>query len=96
MPRNIGMDRSSITGFMKSFMRDERYLAVDLTHILSMSEGVISATLGHNGTDEYLPQVQLLFLFSTGRDAPTYFRIFPGAIDSVMSLRVTIGGTFPE
>lgn len=90
MLRNIGMDRSSITGFMKSFMRDERYLAVDLTHILSMSEGVISATLGHNGKEEYLPQVQLLFLFSTGRDAPAYFRILPGAINSVMSLRVTM------
>ncbi len=90
MLRNIGMDRSSITGFMKSFMRDERYLAVDLTHILSMSEGVISATLGHNSKEEYLPQVQLLFLFSIGRDAPAYFRILPGAINSVMSLRVTM------
>ncbi|MCL6002430.1 MAG: hypothetical protein M1556_02140 [Candidatus Thermoplasmatota archaeon] len=90
MLRSIGMDRSSITGFMKSFMRDERYLAVDLTHILSMSEGVISAILGHNGKEEYLPQVQLLFLFSTGRDAHAYFRILPGAINSVMSLRVTM------
>ncbi len=90
MLRNIGMDRSSITDFMKSFMRDERYLAVDLTHILSMSEGVISATLGHNSKDEYLPQVQLLFLFSMGRDAPVYFRILPGAINGVMSLRITM------
>ena len=90
MLRSIGMDRSSITGFMKSFMRDERYLAVDLTRILSMSEGVISATLGHNSKDEYLPQVQLLFRFSIGRDASAYFRILPGAINSVTSLRVTM------
>ncbi|MCW6159056.1 MAG: transposase [Thermoplasmatales archaeon] len=90
MLRSIGMDRSSITGFMKSFMKDERYLAVDLTHILSMSEGVISATLGHNSKGEHLPQIQLLFLFSIGRDAPAYFRILPGAINSVMSLRVTM------
>ena len=90
MLRSIGMDRSSITGFMKSFMRDERYLAVDLTHILSMSEGVISATLWHNSKGEYLPQIQLLFLFSIGRDAPAYFRILPGAINSVASLRVTM------
>ena len=90
MLRSIGMDRSSITGFMKSFMRDERYLAVDLTHILSMSEGVISATIGHNSKDEYLPQVQLLFLFSIGRDTPAYFRILQGTINSVSSLRVTM------
>ena len=37
--KSIGMDRSSITGFMKSLMKDERYIAADLTHILSMSEG---------------------------------------------------------
>ena len=90
MLRSIGMDRGSITGFMKSFMKDERYLAVDLTHILSMSEGAISATLGHNSKGEYLPQIQLLFIFSKGRDAPAYFRILPGAINSVPSLRVTM------
>ncbi len=71
-------------------MKDERYLAVDLTHILSMSEGVISATLGHNSKNEYLPQVRLLLLFSIGRDTPAYFRILPGAINSVASLHVTV------
>ena len=64
MLRRIAMNRSSISGFMKALMKDDRYLAVDLTHVLSMSEGIISATLGHNSMDEFLPQVQLLFLFS--------------------------------
>ena len=74
-------------------MRDDRYLAADLTHILSMREGVISATLGHNNKGEYLPQIQLLFLFSMGRDAPVYFRILPGPINSVASLHVTMEGS---
>jgi transposase len=93
MLRRIGTDRKSMTDFMKSFMKDERYLAVDLTHVVSMSEGVISATLGHNSMEEYLPQVQLLFLFSLEHDAPAYFRILPGSINSVMSLKVTMEET---
>ncbi|MHB1708757.1 MAG: transposase [Thermoplasmataceae archaeon] len=93
MLRKIGMDRKAMTDFMKSFMKDERYLAVDLTHVLSMSEGVISATLGHNSMEEYLPQVQLLFLFSLEHDTPAYFRILPGSINSVMSLKITMEET---
>ncbi|EQD75588.1 transposase IS4, partial [mine drainage metagenome] len=93
MLREIGIDRKAMTDFMKSFMKDERYLAVDLTHVLSMSEGVISATLGHNSMEEYLPQVQILFLFSLDHDTPAYFRVLPGAINSVMSLKITMEET---
>ena len=88
--RNIGVDRRGMTAFMRSFMGDEKYLAVDLTHVLSMSEGVISATLGHNSMAEFLPQIQLLFLFSLDRDTPAYFRILPGSATSVASLRSTM------
>ena len=90
MLRTIGMDRKAMVDFMKSFMRNDRYLAVDLTHVLSMSENVISATLGHNSMDEFLPQVQLLFLFSLDHDAPAYFRILPGSINSVASLKISM------
>ncbi|MEM4084362.1 MAG: transposase [Thermoplasmata archaeon] len=90
MLRSIGIDRNSMTAFMRRFKVDERYLAVDLTHVLSMSEGIISATLGHNSIEEYLPQLQVLFLFSLDHNTPTCFRILPGAINSVMSLGKTI------
>lgn len=88
--RSIGIDRRAMRDFMRDFMKDERYLAVDLTHVLSMSEGVISATLGHNSTAEFLPQIQLLFLFSLEHDMPAYFRILPGSATSVMSIRTTM------
>ena len=90
MMRDIGVDRGSMVKFMKSLMKGSRYMALDLTHVLSMSEGVISSTLGHNSTQEFLPQVQLALLFSLDHDAPAYFRLLPGAINSVMSLQVTM------
>ena len=91
--RDIGMDRKSVTEFMKDFMKDDRYLAVDLTHVLSMSENIISATLGHNSMEEYLPQVQVLLLFSLDHDMPAYFRMLPGSINSVASLKTTMEET---
>ncbi|MGC8558637.1 MAG: transposase, partial [Nitrososphaeria archaeon] len=84
------IDRKAMVDFMKKFIRDEKYLAVDLTHVLSMSDSVISATLGHNSVEVYLPQVQLLFLFSLDRDLPAYFRIMPGSVTSVMSLKIAM------
>ena len=90
MLRRIGNDRNSMGRFMKSIMKDDRYLAVDLTHVLSMSEGIISATLGHNSMDEYLPQVQVLFLFSLDHDSSEYFRMLPCSINSVASLMTSI------
>ena len=90
MIRNIGMDRGSMVRFMQSLMKGSRYMALDLTHVLSMSEGIISATLGHNSTSEFLPQVQLALLFSLDHDAPSYFRVLPGSINSAMSLKETM------
>ena len=90
MIRNIGMDRGSMVRFMQSLMKGSRYMALDLTHVLSMSEGIISSTLWNNSTSEFLPRVQLALLFSIDHDAPSYFRVLPGSINSVMSLKETM------
>ena len=58
-----------------------------------MSENIISATLGHNSMEEYLPQVQVLLLFSLDHDMPAYFRMLPGSINSVASLKTTMEET---
>lgn len=90
MLRDIGMERESMVKFMKSLMKGSRYMALDLTHVLSMSEGIISATLGLNSTSEFLQQVQLALLFSLDHVVPSYFRVLPGAINSVMFLKETM------
>ncbi|MCL5677679.1 MAG: hypothetical protein M1442_00215, partial [Candidatus Thermoplasmatota archaeon] len=42
MLREIGMDRESMISFMRNFISGSGYAAIDLTHVLSLSEGVIS------------------------------------------------------
>ncbi len=82
---SVGMDRSSITKFLERFLPKARYLAVDLTHVFSFSDNMISAVLGHDPQERGLPLVQVLFLFNLEDHEPAYFRILPGSITSVMS-----------
>jgi len=70
MLRNIGMDRNSVTKFMRTFISGKGYLAIDLTSVVSLSEGVIPAMLGHDSEDSHLPIVQLLLLFNTDDKDP--------------------------
>jgi len=90
MLRNIGMDRNSVTKFMRTFISGTRYLAIDLTSVVSLSEGVISAMLGHDSEDSHLPIVQLLLLFNTEGKEPSYYRVLSGSITSVMSISSTM------
>ncbi len=88
--RNIGMDRGAITSFLKTFLSKSRYIAIDLTSVISLSEGVISAMLGHDSNDSNLPIVQLLLLFNMEEKEPSYYRILSGSITSVMSISSTM------
>ena len=90
MLREVGMDRSSMTAFMRNFMTGSGYAAIDLTHVLSLSEGVISSTLGHNSRGEHLPQVNVSYLFSLKRMEPSYFRMLVGSVGIVSSIETTV------
>ena len=57
MLRNIGMDRSAITTFLKTFLSKSRCIAIDLTSGISLSEGVISAMLGHDSACRIQPHL---------------------------------------
>lgn len=88
--REIGMDRNKMTEFMKNFVSGTEYAVIDLTHVFSLSEGVISSMLGHNSKREYLPQVNVLYLFSLDRMSPVYFRVLVGSVTSVSSVKLTM------
>lgn len=89
MLRSVGMDRTAITGFLKRFLPRSRYLAVDLSHVFSLSDGILSAVLGHDAQEKHLPMIEMLFLFNLEEHEPAYFRILAGSITSVMSLSAT-------
>ncbi len=88
--RKLGAERATITGFLSNFISGSGYLAVDLTHVFSLSENVVSSMTGYNSKKDYAPQVNLLYLFSLTRKTPVYFRTLIGSISSVSSLTLSI------
>jgi transposase len=86
---NIGTRRECMVEFMKNFLHGEQAV-IDLTHVFSLSEGVISATLGHNGNGEYLPQVNMVLLLSLEKKTPSFFRLVPGSIRDVSAVVASV------
>lgn len=86
---SIGLARGRMVEFMKNFIEGSQ-VVIDLTHIFSLSEGVISATLGHNGQGQYLPQVNLVLLHSLEKKTPSFFRLVPGSIRDVSTVVASV------
>jgi transposase len=83
--RDIGTRRECMVKFMKNFIQGDQ-VVIDLTHVFSLSESVISATFGHNGQGEYLPQVNIALLLSLEKKMPSFFRLVPGSIRGVSAV----------
>jgi len=75
---------------MSRLTKKENYLAIDLTALLSYSENLVLLELGHNKDNLYLPQMNLLLLFSLDSKLPTYVRLLPGSIRDVSTIKNTI------
>ncbi|MEM3265676.1 MAG: transposase [Thermoplasmata archaeon] len=88
--RSIGMDRARIVRFLKSYLIDAEYVAIDLTHVFSLSENVISSMIYHNPKNEFSPQIQLLYLFNALKKEPAYYRMLVGSVTSVSSIKITM------
>jgi hypothetical protein len=90
MLREIGLDGDNAKRFLGNFVSGMEYAAIDITHVFSLSEDVISSTMGHNGENDFTPQINLLYLFDLKRRTPAYFRMLVGSINSVASLKLTV------
>ena len=88
--RRLGMNRPGIQGFLRKFVNGSEGQIVDLTHVFSLSENVISSTIGYNGDHEYLPQIRLVLLFDAKKHEPSYYRFVVGSIKDVSTIRHTI------
>jgi hypothetical protein len=62
--QTIGKQRNLIKTFLSKYIIPGDSIVVDLTHVFSRSEDIISATLGRNADQDYTPQINLFLLFS--------------------------------
>ena len=86
----VGKERERTKTFLKQFVSGNDFLLVDLTHVFSLSENVISSVPGYNSKREFLPQIHMIFLFSLDHHMPSYFRMVAGSIRDVSSLALTV------
>src|SRR5574341_57235 len=87
---SVGMERGKMVNFMKNFVEGSEFLVIDLTHVFSLSENIISATTGHNSEEEYTPQINLVLLYSLDKSQPSFFRLVPGCIRDVSVIPVSL------
>lgn len=75
---------------MKHFVEGSEFSIVDLTHVFTKSDGIVSATISHNSEGEYTPQVNLILLMSLDNMHPSFFRLVPGSIRDVSTIPLTL------
>jgi len=72
----------------QSLRRQEKeYLAYDTTSVSSYSEYINAVRYGKNKDKDNLPQVNMALIFGEESCMPVYYRILPGNITDVMTIR---------
>lgn len=87
---SVGRDRESIVEFLRGFICGNENLLIDLTHVFSLSKNMVLAEKGYNSQFDFTPQVNLLFIFSFDQKIPLFYRVLPGSVRDVSSLKATI------
>lgn len=88
--REIGTDRERINAFFKAFTKKGDHLLMDMTAMHSQSKAMSWNHLGYNSMRNYDPQANLLLLFSQIQDEPVYYRLLPGNIRDVKSVKLSL------
>jgi transposase len=86
----VGMKRGRVVEFLKRFVKGSEYEVIDLTHVFSYSENVISSVLGYNSERKYIPQINFVLVFSLDMKQPSFFRLVPGSIKDITVIPATL------
>lgn len=88
--RKLGSQRELAINYTNKSIVAGQTAIIDMTNIFSRSEGVVSAMLGHNKDKIYVPQVNLILIYSLDKMSPVHFRMVPGSIRDVSIITKTV------
>lgn len=88
--KNLGSDRERIILFLREFINVKKGLLIDMTNIFSVSEKMLLNEKGFNRFFDFTPQINMLFIFSIEKRMPLFYRILPGNVRDVKSLKSTV------
>lgn len=72
--------------FFLDVARDEKHMAIDLSHVFSESQNIPWLEYGHNGDDVWKPQLQVLLMWGTTTHTPGFLKLLPGATHSAQTV----------
>lgn len=88
--KNIGENREKVNAFFKEFSKPGEHILMDMTSIHSKSKEMTLNQLGFNSDGNFDPQANLLLLFSQTSREPVYYRLLPGNIRDVKSVKLSL------
>ncbi len=89
----IGNNHLAVERFFKQWIKKLGHpssLIFDTTSISSYSELLDNVEWGYNRDDDKLPQVNISLVSAQQNRLPVYFRMLPGSIPDVSSLKITV------
>ena len=88
--KRIGEDRQKINDFFREFSKAGEHILMDMTAIHSKSQKMSINHAGYNSQGNFDPQANLLLLFSQTQHEPVYYRLLPGNIRDVKSVKISL------
>jgi len=83
----IGGQREKMLEYMKSFIKQEEYILMDATDVLSHSKNISLAKKGYNNKLTFDTQFNLMYVYSANSKSPIYYRLLPGNIRDVKAFK---------
>jgi len=88
--RAIGSRRSQVTDYLKSFVKANDYVMVDMTNVFTNSEKMRYAQEGYNSEMIFESQFNLMYIYSPGLLQPVFYRLYPGNIREVKGFKTCL------
>jgi hypothetical protein len=88
--KSVGEAREKINAFFKEFSKPGEHILMDMTAIHSKSKEMSLNHAGYNSQRNFDPQANLLLLFSQTQHEPVYYRLLPGNIRDVKSVKISL------
>ena len=89
----IGNNRAACAAFMRDMLQPAPYLLVDGSRVTSKSEGILRALPGHNKHNNFLPQLNQIYIVTvseSGDSMPGFYRNVAGNMPDISAFELTL------
>ena len=88
--RRIGIQRSAVASYLKSFIKPDDHVMVDMTNIFSASNKLYHAKEGYNSDMIFDKQFNLMYIYSAKLLQPVFYRLYAGNIREVTAFKMCL------